>query len=241
MPSTIIEISPGVPLSNYGERRFLLHSQNATCHTVTPSYFVLASITNDSRPLPPPASTPAEDDEILADEPWVIAPIHADYGINIKLGIGAFINFNATFVDTCPITIGARTLVGPNCSFFSGTHPVDPAVRMGTTGPELGNPIEIGEDCWFGGNVIVLPGITIGRGCSIGAGSVVTKVSAYFFTILSLANTSIQDIPAFHIAAGNPARVLRKIETAMDPFQATTAIPANELVEEGTEAFMADQ
>jgi acetyltransferase-like isoleucine patch superfamily enzyme len=132
------------------------------------SHSLFASITDDTRPLPSPA---------FADDPWVCGPVHADYGMNIKLGIGAFINFNSTFVDTCPISIGARTLVGPNCSFYSGTHPLDPALRMGTTGPELGKPIDIGEDCWFGGNVIVLPGITIGRGCSIGAGSVVTKVS----------------------------------------------------------------
>lgn len=163
----------------------------------TPSYSLVASIANDSRPLPPPASTPAEDDELFTDDPWVVAPIHADYGCNVKLGIGAFVNFNATFVDTCPISIGARTLVGPNCSFFSGTHPLDPAVRMGTTGPELGKPIEIGEDCWFGGNVIVLPGITIGRGCSIGAGSVVTKVSTISLHGISSINAFNRIFPLF--------------------------------------------
>lgn len=114
---------------------------------------------------------------MLADEPLIIPPVRADYGFNIKLGAGAFVNANATFVDTCPVYIGARTLCGPNCSFYSGTHPLDPAMRMGLTGPELGKPIRIAEDCWLGGNVIVLPGITIGRGCSVGAGSVVTKVS----------------------------------------------------------------
>jgi acetyltransferase-like isoleucine patch superfamily enzyme len=62
-------------------------------------------------------------------------------------------------------------------------------------GPELGVPITVGEDCWFGGSVIVLPGVTIGRGVTIGAGSVVTK-----------------DVPAFHVVAGNPARIIRKIE-----------------------------
>jgi acetyltransferase-like isoleucine patch superfamily enzyme len=118
-----------------------------------------------------------------------------------RLGKGVFINFNSTFIDTCPISIGARTLVGPHCSFYSGTHPLDPFLRNGIKGPELGKPITIGEDCWFGGNVIVLPGVTIGRGVTIGAGSVVTK-----------------DVPAFHVVAGNPARILRKIEPkARDP------------------------
>lgn len=106
------------------------------------------SITGDSRSLPEPASSQAADDELFKEDPWVVAPIHADYGFNVKLGIGAFVNFNATFVDTCPISIGARTLVGPNCSFYSGTHPLDPALRMGTEGPELGKPIVIEDDCW---------------------------------------------------------------------------------------------
>lgn len=77
-----------------------------------------------------------------------MGPIRADYGFNIKLEDNAQVNFNSTFIDTCPIRIGARTLVGPNCSFFSASHPLDPALRMGMEGPELGKPINIGEDCW---------------------------------------------------------------------------------------------
>ena len=103
-------------------------------------------------------------------------PVRADYGVNIKLGPGSMVNWNATWIDTCPINIGARTIIGPNCGFYSGTHPLDPAVRNGLAGPESGKPINIGADCWLGGNVIILPGITIGRGSTVGAGSVVTKV-----------------------------------------------------------------
>lgn len=65
-------------------------------------------------------------------------------------------------------------------SLYSGTHPLDPEVRNGTQGPELGGEINIGEDCWLGGNVIILPGVTIGQGCTVGAGSVVTKVSILY-------------------------------------------------------------
>lgn len=119
---------------------------------------------------------PVADEDLFRNEPWVEAPVKIDYGFNIKLGEGVFINFNCVFIDTCPITIGARTMFGPNVSLFSGTHPLDPAVRNGTEGPELGKPIHIGEDCWLGGNVIVLAGVTIGKGATIGAGSVVTKV-----------------------------------------------------------------
>ena len=158
------------------------------------------SITNDERPLPPRAATDDADDELFAHHPWICSPIHVDYGRNILVGEGSFINVNAVFVDTCPIRIGARTLVGPNCSFYSGSHPVDPALRNGLLGPEWGKPITIGDDCWIGGDVTVLPGVHIGRGSTIGAGSVVTK-----------------DVPAFQVAAGNPARLIRKIMTAMDP------------------------
>jgi acetyltransferase-like isoleucine patch superfamily enzyme len=75
-------------------------------------------------------------------------------------------------------------------------------VRDGTRGPELGKEIHVGEDCWIGGNVVILPGVVIGRGSTIGAGSVVTK-----------------SVEAFTVVAGNPARVIRRVETSMDPEQ----------------------
>ncbi|OJD22981.1 hypothetical protein ACJ73_05670 [Blastomyces percursus] len=155
-------------------------------------------IIDDHTPLPPPASDPAADEALFENEPWIEAPIRIDYGFNVKVGAGAFINFNCVILDTCLVTIGARALLGPNVSIYSGTHPLDPALRNGTKGPELGKEVHIGEDCWIGGNVDILPGVTIGKGATIGAGSVVTK-----------------DVPAFHVAAGNPARILRRIETSM--------------------------
>ncbi|KAL5351301.1 hypothetical protein ACLOAV_003155 [Pseudogymnoascus australis] len=158
-------------------------------------------ILGDKTPLPAKALTQEEDDKLFNNDPWVDGPIKVDYGINMKIGRGVYINFNCTFLDTCTITIGARTLIGPNCSFFAASHPLDPFLRNGTRGPELGAPITVGEDCWFGGNVTVLAGVTIGRGSTIGAGSVVTK-----------------DVPDFVVVAGNPARVLKKIEVnAPDP------------------------
>jgi len=62
-----------------------------------------------------------------------------------RIGKNTFINFNAVFLDTCQITIGSNTLVGPNCSFYSATHPLDPRIRDGLRGPELGKPISIGK------------------------------------------------------------------------------------------------
>lgn len=88
-------------------------------------------------------------------------------------------------------------MVGPSVSFYSGTHPLDYRVRNGTRGPESGQPITIEEDCWIGGNATILAGVTIGRGSVVGAGSVVTK-----------------SIPPESVAVGNPARVIRNIDTS---------------------------
>lgn len=132
----------------------------------------------DDTSLPPKVENATEDeDEVLfAADAWVESPFRCDYGVNLRLGENVFINANCTIIDTCLVSIGSRTLFAPNVSLYSGTHPLDPELRNGTQGPESGKQIIIGEDCWLGGNVIVLPGVTIGKGSTIGAGSVVTKV-----------------------------------------------------------------
>ena len=121
----------------------------------------------------------------------ITPPLHADHGHGIRLGENAFVNYNATFLDSAYITIGDYTLIGPNCSFFTPQHPFHFAERRNPV--ETGRPITIGHDCWLGGNVTVLPGVTIGDYTIIGAGSVVTH-----------------DIPSGVIAAGNPCRVIRE-------------------------------
>jgi acetyltransferase-like isoleucine patch superfamily enzyme len=148
---------------------------------------------------------------VLHEYPWIEAPIRIDYGTNIKVGSNVFINFNCTILDTCQVTIGSRTLIGPNVSFFSGTHPLDPELRNGTNGPELGGTITVGEDCWIAGNVTILPGITIGAGSTVGAGSVVTKVCCTSLLVLPYL-TFPQDVPPYHVVAGNPAKIIRKLE-----------------------------
>ena len=129
--------------------------------------------------MPPRAETEEADDELFAEDAWVEPPIRIDYGTNVKLGQNVFINFNCTILDTCQVTIGARTQFAANVSLYSATHPVDPDLRNGTKGPEMGGDIHVGEDCWIGGNAIILPGVRIGKGSTVGAGSVVTKVRNY--------------------------------------------------------------
>lgn len=119
-------------------------------------------------------------------------PFYVDYGSNITLGEGTYINYNCTILDVCEVKIGKHVLIAPGCQIITATHPVDPVER--TSGKEYGKPVRIGDNVWLGAGVIVCPGITIGENTTIGAGSVVTK-----------------DIPANCVAAGSPCRVLRTL------------------------------
>jgi maltose O-acetyltransferase len=123
-------------------------------------------------------------------EAMIRAPFHCDYGYNISIGKGSYVNFNCVFLDLGPIRLGQRCLIGPGVQLLTAVHPMNAAERA--TGKEKGAGIEIGDDCWLGGGVIVCPGVKIGCRCVIGAGSVVTH-----------------DIPDDSVAAGNPARVIR--------------------------------
>ena len=119
-------------------------------------------------------------------EAMIRAPFHCDYGYNISIGKGSYVNFNCVFLDLGPIRLGQRCLIGPGVQLLTAVHPMNAAERA--TGKEKGAGIEIGDDCWLGGGVIVCPGVKIGCRCVIGAGSVVTH-----------------DIPDDSVAAGNPA------------------------------------
>lgn len=131
------------------------------------------------------------------------APFICDYGRNIHIGSNVSVNMNCTFVDCNKITIGDNVLIASNVQLYTATHPVELSARL-TPGwtPDskeyfcrtYAKPIRIGNGCWLGGGVIVLPGVTIGDGSVIGAGSVVTK-----------------DVPPNSVAVGNPCRVIRRI------------------------------
>lgn len=119
-------------------------------------------------------------------------PFLCDYGYNIGIGENFYANVNCVILDEAAVTFGDNVFIGPNCAFYTAAHPLDAGQRR--LGLEFARPISVGSDVWIGGNVVVLPGVTIGDGCIIGAGSVVTR-----------------DIPAGFLAFGNPCRVIRKL------------------------------
>jgi maltose O-acetyltransferase len=100
-------------------------------------------------------------------------PFFCDYGFNIRLGVGAFLNFNCVVLDVVKVTIGDGTQIGPAVQIYAADHPRDPAQRR--SGLELGRPVHVGRNVWIGGGAIILPGVTIGDDAVVGAGSVVTK------------------------------------------------------------------
>lgn len=124
---------------------------------------------------------------------WLQPPFYCDYGTNMIVGEKVFFNFNCIVLDVTYVTIGSRSLFGPNVQIYTATHPIDFKVRA--SGLEYAKPITIGEDVWVGGSAVICPGVSIGDRSVIGAGSVVTK-----------------DIPSDVFAAGNPCRVIRGLE-----------------------------
>lgn len=128
---------------------------------------------------------------------------HCECGKHIFIGDKVIINMNCTFLDGNYITIGNNVLIAPNVQLYTATHPVSASERFVENWDEKSGelffrtkalPITIGNDVWIGGGVIVLPGITIGDNCVIGAGSVVTR-----------------SIPSNSLAVGNPCKVIRNL------------------------------
>ncbi|KAF8939697.1 hypothetical protein BGZ58_008992 [Dissophora ornata] len=121
---------------------------------------------------------------------WIEPPFNCDYGCNITLGEGVYMNFNCVVLDCGYVDIGNNVFFAPNVQVFGAAHPVNPLIR--SKGVEFGMPIKIGNDVWVGGGAIICPGVTIGDGVTVGAGSVVTK-----------------NVPPYTVVGGNPAKILK--------------------------------
>lgn len=100
-------------------------------------------------------------------------PLYCDYGYNIHLEGGVFVNFGCVFLDVVRIDVGDGCQIGPYVQIVTAEHPRDPALRRQRL--ENGKPVRIGQNVWIGAGAIVLPGVTVGDDAIIGAGSVVTR------------------------------------------------------------------
>ena len=117
---------------------------------------------------------------------------YCDYGYNIFVGDNFYMNYNCVILDGAKVEFGDNVFIGPNCGFYTAGHPIE--IDLRNKGLEYAKPIKVGNNVWLGGNVVVLPGVTIGNNVTIGAGSVVTK-----------------DIADNSIAYGNPCKKVRDI------------------------------
>ena len=118
-------------------------------------------------------------------------PFHTDCGKNIAVGKNVFINSGCKFQDQGGIVIDDGALIGHNVVLATLNHSLAVRDRQDL----IPGPIRIGKNAWIGSNVTILPGVTVGDGAVVAAGAVVTK-----------------DVPAYTVAGGVPARVLRPLK-----------------------------
>ena len=120
---------------------------------------------------------------------------NCDYGCNITLGDNVFINYNCLLLDVCEITIGNNVMLAPNVAIYTASHPTNYRVR--NSGLEYGKKVTIKDNVWICGGAIINPGITIHENAIVASGAVVTK-----------------DVMENCIVGGNPAKVIRKINSS---------------------------
>ena len=121
----------------------------------------------------------------------LIPPFYTAGGDEIRVGRNVFINQNCTFYDLGGLDIGDDVMIGPNVSILTAGHPLDPSQRRAAT---IGKPIAIERNVWIAAGATIVGGVTVGANSVIAAGSVVTR-----------------SVPPNTLAAGNPARAIRKI------------------------------
>lgn len=121
------------------------------------------------------------------------SPFFCDYGYNIHIGDNFFANYNFVVLDAAEVRIGNNVFIAPNVGLYTAGHPLDENSR--NEGIEYAKPIIIEDNVWIGAGVSVCPGVTIGRGAVIAAGSTVTK-----------------DVPPYTLVGGVPAKFIKAIE-----------------------------
>ena len=123
--------------------------------------------------------------------PFVGDNFHCDFGKNIHVGDNFHADYNCTMLDVAEIHIGNNCLIGPDVGIYTAGHRLQPE---GRTHDGYGIPITIGNDVWIGGHSVILPGVVIGDGAVIAAGSVVTS-----------------NVAPRTLVAGNPAKFKKEI------------------------------
>lgn len=124
--------------------------------------------------------------------PYVEPTFRCDYGCNVHVGDDFYANFDCVMLDTCPIRIGDRAMLGPGVHIYTACHPLDAAERC--SGVEFGRPVTIGNDVWIGGRAVINPGVTIGNRVVVASGAVVAS-----------------DVPSDCVVAGVPARIVKRL------------------------------
>lgn len=131
----------------------------------------------------------------------VFAPFYCEYGVNIHVGKECFVNYNCTFLDISPITLGDGVWIGANVTLATPNHPFVAEERLNANYPdgyhdlEYSAPITIEDGCWICSSSTICGGVTIGKNSIVAAGSVV-----------------LRDVPPNSIVAGVPAKVIRQID-----------------------------
>jgi acetyltransferase-like isoleucine patch superfamily enzyme len=134
---------------------------------------------------------------LLEPHVWITAPGRA----RVRIGAGSFLNLGVMVAAYELVEIGDHCMLANGCFVSDASHRFDDPHRPITSqGFESKGPTRIGDNCWLGANVVVTSGVSIGERCVIGANSVVTG-----------------DLEPFSIAAGAPARVLRRVAYADSP------------------------
>ena len=147
----------------------------------------------------------------------VFSPFYCEYGVNIKVGEGCFVNYSCTFLDISPIVLGNGVWIGANVTIATPNHPLLSNERLPQDYPdgnhdlEYSNPITIKDNVWVCSGAIICGGVTIGENSVIAAGAVVTR-----------------DVPANSLVAGMPARVIRQLDDK-DRLHAWETYEKNEL------------